>query len=108
MSSATRSRLCFTVGAALTALVTALSFSPSHHLPLVPPVAVSSCTPLPDTTIGETPRWHQFTPAAPAPVDLYGNPVNDGVARYRLDATGSLYEVHSPRIELRQLAAPTS
>jgi hypothetical protein len=40
--------------------------------------------------------------------DLYGNEVNDAVARYELDDTGSLYEVHSPQVELPRLASPTS
>lgn len=39
-------------------------------------------------------------------VDLFGNDVTDAVARYRLDATGSLYEVHSPQTEIPKLAAP--
>ena len=41
-------------------------------------------------------------------VDLFGNDVSDAVARYRLDATGSLYEVHSPQTEIPKLAAPKS
>jgi len=40
--------------------------------------------------------------------DLYGNEVSDAVARYRLDETGSLYEVHSPQTELPRLASPIS
>ena len=38
--------------------------------------------------------------------DFYGNPVTDAVASYRLDATGSLYESHSPQTEVPRLASP--
>ena len=34
--------------------------------------------------------------------DLYGNEVIEAVAKYKLDETGSLYEVHSPETELPQ------
>jgi hypothetical protein len=40
--------------------------------------------------------------------DFYGNEVIDAVAEYKLDGTGSLYEVHSPQTELPSLASPTS
>jgi hypothetical protein len=40
--------------------------------------------------------------------DLYGNEVIDAVAKYKLDDTGSLYEVHSPQTELPRLASPVS
>jgi len=40
--------------------------------------------------------------------DLYGNEVSDAVARYTLDAEGSLYEQHSPRTELPRLGPPKS
>jgi len=39
-------------------------------------------------------------------VDLYGNEVTDAVAKYKLDAAGSLYELHSPRTEVPRLTAP--
>jgi len=39
-------------------------------------------------------------------VDLYGNDVTDAVAKYSLDATGALYEVHSPQTELPKLGSP--
>ena len=38
--------------------------------------------------------------------DLYGNEVISAVAAYELDETGSLYEVHSPQMELPFLASP--
>jgi hypothetical protein len=39
-------------------------------------------------------------------VDLYGNDVSDAVARYRVDATGTPYEVHSPQTEIPKLGSP--
>jgi hypothetical protein len=61
-------------------------------------------------------RWPRDVPAAATPApeedgtrrDLYGNPVQDAVATYRLDPTGSLYEIHSPQIELPRLKPPTT
>ena len=41
-------------------------------------------------------------------VDSYGNEVNRAVATYQFDATGSLYELHSPRTEVPNLPAPKS
>jgi len=43
-----------------------------------------------------------------AAVDLLGNPVNDAVAKYKFDAAGSLYELHSPQTELPRLKPPRS
>lgn len=40
--------------------------------------------------------------------DLFSNDVSDAVARYRLDAAGTLYEVHSPRTEVPRLRPPKS
>lgn len=41
-------------------------------------------------------------------VDAYGNEVTNAVAEYSLDPTGSLYELHSPQIELPRLGSPKS
>jgi hypothetical protein len=41
-------------------------------------------------------------------VDLLGNPVSDAIAKYKMDATGGLYELHSPQTEIPRLAAPKS
>ena len=41
-------------------------------------------------------------------VDAYGNEVTNAVAEYSLDASGSLYEVHAPQIELPRLGSPKS
>ena len=40
------------------------------------------------------------------PADVFGNPVTDAVARYKFDATGSLYELHSPQTEVPKLGPP--
>jgi hypothetical protein len=40
--------------------------------------------------------------------DRFGNEVSDAVAEFKLDGTGSLYEVHSPQTELAALPAPIS
>lgn len=42
------------------------------------------------------------------PVDLYGNEVTAAVAKYKLDESGALYELHSPQTELPQLTPPRS
>jgi hypothetical protein len=42
------------------------------------------------------------------PLDLYGNEVTDAMAKYRLDASGMLYELHSPRTEVPRLGSPKS
>ena len=42
----------------------------------------------------------------PRNLDLYGNEVTDAVAKYRFDASGSLYELHSPQTEVPKLAPP--
>ena len=40
--------------------------------------------------------------------DLYGNDVTAAVARYKLDAAGSLYEAHSPQTQMAKLGSPKS
>ncbi len=42
----------------------------------------------------------------PHNLDLYGNEVTDAVAKYRFDASGLLYELHSPQTEVPKLAPP--
>ena len=47
----------------------------------------------------------------PAPVqrrDVYGNDITDAVATYKRDASGGVYEEHSPHTEVPQLKPPTS
>jgi len=50
----------------------------------------------------------QETPDVDRPVDLYGNEVTEAIAKYKFDATGSLYETHSPQTELPRLGSPKS
>lgn len=40
--------------------------------------------------------------------DVNGNEISPAVATYKLDATGLLYEEHSPETEVPRLAEPTS
>ena len=40
--------------------------------------------------------------------DFYGNEISDAVARYKLDAAGTLYETHSPQTDMPRLASPKS
>jgi hypothetical protein len=41
-------------------------------------------------------------------VDVFGNEVSSAVAEYSLDATGELYERHSPQTEVPHLGSPKS
>jgi len=50
----------------------------------------------------------ETSPDADGPVDLLGNEVTDAIAEYKFDATGSLYETHSPQTELPRLGSPKS
>jgi hypothetical protein len=52
---------------------------------------------------GESPEAEEIEP-----IDLYGNEVSDAVAKYKLDATGGLYELHSPQTEVPRLGVPKS
>ena len=54
-----------------------------------------------DSGGNEIERWE----ASGSP-DFYGNEVTDAVAKYTLDESGSLYEVHSPQTELPRLTPP--
>jgi hypothetical protein len=47
-------------------------------------------------------------PNADEATDVYGNEVTAAVAKYTLDGTGSLYELHSPQTELPRLGSPKS
>ena len=60
-----------------------------------------------DAVVAPTPALDpdQQKPAE-GPTDLFGNPVTDAVARYKFDATGSLYELHSPQTEVPRLRPP--
>jgi hypothetical protein len=45
---------------------------------------------------------------ADAGLDVYGNEVTAAVATYKVDAAGTLYELHSPNTEVPRLPAPKS
>lgn len=40
--------------------------------------------------------------------DLFGNDIMSAVATYKVDRTGSLYELHSPRTEVPRVGIPKS
>jgi len=40
--------------------------------------------------------------------DLYGNQIDDAITDYRIDQGGTLYERHSPDIEVPRLSPPVS
>jgi hypothetical protein len=69
----------------------------------MPPPAHAHRTPLaaPDT---KSPR--EVPDDARQRIDLRGNEITRPVARYRVDARGTLYEVHSPQTEVPRLKAP--
>jgi hypothetical protein len=82
-----------------------------------PELVTSSRSPV-RTAAATTPASdHVDLPAAPPDArsddddgmaDLYGNVVTSAVAKYTYDATGSLYELHSPQTELPRLGSPKS
>ena len=77
-----------------------------------PPSAVAtpatSPAPSDDVTSGTSAQDFQDPSDADGPVDLYGNEVTNAIAKYKFDATGSLYETHSPQTELPRLSSPKS
>jgi hypothetical protein len=66
-----------------------------------------SASPVPPTRVNNYPL-SVAEDTDDAAVDLLGNPVNDAVAKYKFDAAGSLYELHSPQTELPRLKPPRS
>ena len=42
------------------------------------------------------------------PLDAYGNEIANAVAEYSLDPAGTLYELHTPQVELPRLGSPKS
>jgi len=64
-------------------------------------------------TSGRSPAAHASRIAATAAVpaeaptlDAYGNEVTEAVATYKLDASGAMYEEHSPQTEVPRLGSP--
>jgi hypothetical protein len=71
-------------------------------------LAATATTPASDHVDIPDPPATTRTEADDAIRDLYGNDVTSAVAKYTFDATGSLYEVHSPQTELPRLKSPKS
>jgi hypothetical protein len=89
--------------------ITCALVAPRVNGPRVPRHAVVAVT----TPVSARPAPVQAadTPQPPdeqGAVDLYGNDVTDAVAKYKLDADGSLYEAHSPQTQLPRLGSPRS
>jgi hypothetical protein len=76
--------------------------SPDRLQSAPPPAAGQPATLSSDESDGRVPSDE------PELLDLYGNEVTDAVAKYRFDASGSLYELHSPQTEVPKLAPPKS
>ena len=74
--------------------------TPSQQLP-APAGDIRPVTLAPEPSEREAPGAE-----LPETVDLYGNEINDAVAKYQYDATGSVYELHSPETEVPKLAPP--
>jgi hypothetical protein len=81
---------------------------PVREKTLAPARSVNQAT-LPSASPESTDNFENFeSDDVLGPVDLYGNEVTDAVAKYRLDASGMLYELHSPRTEVPRLGSPKS
>lgn len=97
------------VAGALLLLGLCAVFTPLLVTPSRPPLlAAAATTPVSDQV--ETPTEPALSPVGDdeGMADLYGNEVTSAVAKYSFDATGSLYELHSPQTELPRLASPKS
>jgi hypothetical protein len=80
--------------------------APVQSLP-VPGVRVIRAVPAPESApLRLRPRVLVPSPERPRRVDLYGNEISRPVATYRVDDTGTLYEVHSPQTEVPRLPPP--
>ena len=76
------------------------------EFPLVDRAQMTVITSKDDSTLQDARDQEKYD--GDGPVDLYGNEVTDAVAKYKFDATGSLYETHSPQTELPRLGSPKS
>jgi len=89
----------------------AFGFGIATVMPFVMGSAFLTSRPVPAAPAMEAPAPRAESPVADddqTDVDIQGNPVTDAVAKYKFDAGGSLYEVHSPQTELPRLAPPKS
>ena len=111
MTSITRVRLAIAVPLLLfCAVVTPQLVTPSHSVTLAatPTAPVADLIDLP-TAPGKTPLdVEPQNEDEDGVADLYGNEITPAVAKYSFDATGSLYELHSPQTELPRLGSPKS
>ena len=83
-------------------LLTASTVTPSQPAPSARPHRIAA----PNDLDAREPAPDLDRQDSDGTVDLYGNEVSDAVAKYRIDTTGSLYELHSPRTELPKLRSP--
>jgi hypothetical protein len=90
----------------LCALITLHLTDAPHSKPVLPSTALAETVDF--SSVSATPSEPGDTERGPGAVDLYGNEITDAVAQYELDATGSLFELHSPQTELPRLPSPKS
>jgi hypothetical protein len=84
-------------------------FTPQLVTPSQPALLAATATTMPASDPPDVPEDPtDLRPDEAGMRDLYGNDVASAVAKYSFDATGSLYEVHSPQTELPRLASPKS
>ena len=86
------------IAAVTVSLSCAVLSSFTHRTPLAAYQTAPNSSAIPDDRTVDTDRDGM--------IDLYGNDVTAAVAKYSIDATGSLYEVHSPQTEIPKLGSP--
>lgn len=103
---ATTAVTCFTVGCCMFAELQLATWA--NPRPNAVPPQVSPLT-LEQRASDPTPPFRGASVRHDGPaVDIYGNEVTEAVAKYKLDATGLLYEEHSPSTEIPRLGVPTT
>ncbi len=112
MAATARVALWFVVVAMISIAMTSPVFAPQVSAPFYSGISTSAIG-IPSSTERPLPYAQPGGPNAPgideeSATDLYGNDVTAAVARYKLDATGSLYEAHSPQTQLAKLGSPKS
>ena len=92
----------------LVALIPIMILGCAHLAPelIAPPHATASAIMTVPSSTDVPPSFGPAEPDNDGTIDLYGNDVTDAVARYKLDAEGTLYELHSPQTQLPRLARP--
>ena len=103
----------FRVGfaAALAFLVAGAFFTPQVPAPGDAPFSAAAHAPSRDTVRPAVePAGDGADPSGLSDgfTDLYGNEINDAIATYTFDPSGSLYELHSPQTEIPRLGSPKS